>query len=144
MRRLIYQCLVLFSLALIPAVAAGLWHPSRPSWQADQLREGEVTLDTVRAWAGPVLWLDARSAEAYETDHMPGAQLLNEDNWEALIEPVFMAWDPGPPETRVVIYCDSQACSASEEVAERLRDETGWPDVYVLHGGWAVLAGEAK
>ena len=69
-----------------------------------------------------MLWLDARTAEAYEADHMPGALLLNEDDWEALIEPVFMAWEPGPPEMRVVNYCDGRAC---QSVAENLREETG-------------------
>tara|TARA_R110002111_G_scaffold41050_6_gene76394 strand:- start:399 stop:743 length:345 start_codon:yes stop_codon:yes gene_type:complete len=103
------------------------------------LQQGEVTLATVRAWSADVLWLDARQAEAYESDHYPGALPLNEDEWESLLLPVLEGWLPG---TKIVVYCDDQACRASHDVADRLREETGWEDIHVLHGGWALLAGE--
>lgn len=147
MVRLISHTLVLLTMAIIPAAVSAVWHPNRPSWQTDQLKDDEVTLATVRSWTEPVLWLDARSAEAYEAGHEPGALLLNEDDWDDLIEPVLMAWQPGTPEkpgTRVVVYCDSRTCDASREVAERLRDETGWDHIYVLHDGWAALTREPK
>jgi rhodanese-related sulfurtransferase len=43
------------------------------------------------------------------------------------------AWSP---ENRTVVYCSSQSCAASHEVARRLREEAGLDNVYVLHGGW--------
>jgi rhodanese-related sulfurtransferase len=40
------------------------------------------------------------------------------------------------PDKRTVVYCSTQACHASHEVAKRLREEAGLQNVYVLHGGW--------
>ncbi len=120
---------------------AGIWHPNRPTWRADQLREGEVTLQTVQSWTESVLWLDARTSEVYNKSHRPEALLLNEDDWEGFIEPVMMTWEPG---MKVVVYCDSRTCDASREVAERLRDEMQWDHIYVLHGGWQVLSESMK
>lgn len=137
MRRLIYQFLVLLCIALVPAVASGLWHPRRPAWHAEILAEGEVTLATVQQWPEPVLWIDARDPNSYEASHAHGAYSLNEDDWEALLPDVLMAWRLG---MRIVVYCDSWACRASSEVADRLRDEMQWEDVYTLKGGWVVLS----
>jgi hypothetical protein len=36
----------------------------------------------------------------------------------------------------IVVFCGSAACDASHHVAERLRNEAGLPDVWVLTGGW--------
>lgn len=139
MRNLAAQVLILLCLALIPSIASALWHPQRPSWQTGVLQEGEVTLATVHTWSADVLWLDARQTNAYESAHYPGAKSLNEDDWESLLLPVLEAWRPG---MKIVVYCDGLTCQASHDVADRLREETGWEDIYVLHGGWTVLAGE--
>ncbi len=141
MCKCIRQSLLLLCFAIVPAVMVGLWHPNRPLWQADQLREDEVKLQAVQVWSEPVLWLDARSAEAYNELHWPEALLLNEDEWEDLIEPVMMAWEP---DMKVVVYCDSRTCDASREVVARLRDEMQWDQVYILHGGWLVLSESMK
>jgi len=37
---------------------------------------------------------------------------------------------------RVVVYCNSQRCDASREVAVRLRHELQIDNVFVLQGGW--------
>jgi len=36
----------------------------------------------------------------------------------------------------VVVYCSSLSCQASQEVAEKLREEVGLQSVFVLQGGW--------
>ena len=48
--------------------------------------------------------------------------------------PQFLAaWSP---EKKVVVYCGSEGCNASREVARRLRKEAQLPNVFVLEGGW--------
>ena len=92
-----------------------------------------MDLDDALRWGPGVLWVDARNADAFERQHVPGACLLNEDSWQELIPEFLAAWKP---DTRVVIYCDSQKCHASDEVAVRLGRELKISNVYVLKGGW--------
>ena len=129
-------------LALLPAVATAYWHPRSPFFinESDtkvstlhELAEGEVTLAEVRGWAPPAFWIDARSAGRYEREHVPGAVLLNEAEWEARLFDVLAVL---PADRPVVVYCDGRRCDASHAVARRLRDEAGLEAVYVLHGGW--------
>ena len=115
-------------IALVPALLSVWLHPRGPSW----VRTGEITLAVVRQWP-EVLWVDARGAAAYEHEHVPGALNLSAGSWEKQIGDVVVAWKP---ELRVVVYCDGHGCQASREVAQRLRDELGLTEVYVLTGGW--------
>jgi rhodanese-related sulfurtransferase len=64
---------------------------------------------------------------------VPGAIQLNEDRWNELLPQMLQAWSPGK---KVIVYCSSQACGASREVAHRLRNEAGLTNVVVLEGGW--------
>jgi rhodanese-related sulfurtransferase len=48
------------------------------------------------------------------------------------------------PEKRVVVYCSSESCGASREVARRLREEARLQNVFVLEGGWEAWLGEKK
>ncbi len=134
------QVLLLCLLALIPAVATGLFHPKRPSWQADALKPGEVLLSIVMGWKEKVLWVDARSQKAYDQEHIPGAVLLNEDAWDDLLGGVLQRWVPGQT---VIVYCDDRQCRSSHGVARRLR-EAGVEPVYVLKGGWSTWQSAKK
>lgn len=128
----------LCALALAPALLAGWLHPQKASWDPNALREGEVLLGTVRGWPAAVLWVDGRSRKEYDRGHLPEALLLNEDEWEELLDAVLDGWSPGQP---VVVYCDDRQCQASRHVAERLR-ATGVAPVYILKGGWQALERE--
>lgn len=132
------QALVLCVLALVPAFGQALVFRDRVSWNAPAVAKDEVELAQVRAWEPPVLWVDARPDAQYEADHIPGAILLNEDRWNELLPLVQSKWvEVGMP--RIVVYCSSQSCAASHEVAKRLR-ETGMPaEIWVLHGGWEAF-----
>ncbi len=129
------QILLLLLLPLLPAAATALLHPGAPSWSEDTPTDGEVTLAMVDAWGQSPLWVDARSREEFEADHIPGAILLNEDDWEDLFFEFLDHWIMAD-EPAVVVYCGSRGCRASHLVAERLREEIGSPDVHVLRGGW--------
>ncbi len=58
---------------------------------------------------------------------------MNEDHWNDLVGPFLATWSP---DKKVVVYCSSQSCNASRDVARRLRDEAQLKNVFVLEGGW--------
>jgi rhodanese-related sulfurtransferase len=130
--RALRQALLILLAALIPAGLTAAFHPRRAAWARDKLLPGEVELQTVLAWGSDVLWVDARSLKDYEAEHVPGAILLNLEDWEQLF-PRFV--DQWRPEQKVVVYCSSTSCELSHEVAERLK-ANGISPVYVLKGGW--------
>jgi rhodanese-related sulfurtransferase len=130
--RPVRQALMILLAALIPASLTAAFHPRRPRWSQDQLAQGEVMLSTAMAWDRDVLWVDARSADEYEADHIPGAILLNLESWDEFFPQFLDRWSP---EKRVVVYCSAAACELSREVAERLR-KSGISSVFVLKGGW--------
>ena len=79
-----------------------------------------------------MFWVDARSADDYAADHVPGAILLNLENWDQLFPKFLDEWSP---DKKVVVYCSAASCDLSREVAERLR-KNSIPSVFVLKGGW--------
>jgi rhodanese-related sulfurtransferase len=130
----------LIILLLAPAVLAGglaVVHPRTPQWAPAPLDEGEVRLETVLQWPEDTyVLLDARTATAYRQDHIPGALLLNEDDWDHLL---FQHLEQLATASRVVVYCDSRLCNAAEQVAERLREQGVVPgEILVLHDGWVA------
>jgi rhodanese-related sulfurtransferase len=126
------QAITILILALVPAVAASLWHPRRPSWQSD-----EVTLSAATAWGGTVLWIDARPDADFAKAHIPGALALNEDRWDDLLPAVLDHWeDHWDANRKIVVYCSSLSCQTSRDVARRLREEGNLPNVFILEGGW--------
>ena len=128
MRLALRQVIALLALALLPAIATGLWHPRRPSWQSD-----EVTLAAATGWDGSVLWIDARPDDDFARVHIPGAVSLNENRWDDLLPDVLDHWDASK---KIVVYCSSLSCQASHDVARRLREDAKLPNVFVLQGGW--------
>lgn len=128
------QAAALAGVALLLAATAAALRPATPASPLD-LADHEVFLETALAWPDEILWLDARHVEAFGQGHVPGALPLNEDRWEEQLLAVLDVWRPG---LRIVVYCDSGACDASHEVAERFREETGVDNVYVLKDGWAA------
>ena len=127
------QAVILAALALLPGIGEAIYFCDKVSWQSPIPASEMVTLIQARAWNGNTIWVDARPDAEFEREHIPGAVLLNEDRWNELLPQFLAAWSP---EMRVVIYCSSQSCNASREVARRLRDEAQLKNVFVLQGGW--------
>ena len=48
------------------------------------------------------------------------------------------------PEKRVVVYCGSESCGSSREVARRLRNDAQLKNVFVLEGGWEAWKGTGR
>lgn len=128
------QAVVILLLALIPALATALFSPNRPQWDREQLAEGEISLADARKIPDAV-WIDARTKVDYEKEHVPGAILLNEDDWNSLLIAFASQWQPAQT---LIIYCDSLQCDSSHQVAKRIQKELGAEKgkVFVLKGGW--------
>jgi len=127
------QALILAALALLPGIGEAIYFRNKVSWQSPIPASEMVTLTQAYAWNENTIWVDARPDAEFEREHIPGAVLLNEDRWNELLPQFLTVWSP---EKRVVVYCSSQRCNASREVARRLRDEAQLKNVFVLQGGW--------
>jgi rhodanese-related sulfurtransferase len=130
---LVRQALILAALALVPGLGQAIYFRDRVSWRSPIPASEMVTVTQARAWGENAIWVDARPDEEFARDHIPGALSLNEDRWNELLPQLLVAWSP---EKKIVVYCSSQSCNASREVAHRLRDEAQLKNVFVLEGGW--------
>ena len=130
--RALRQLAALLALALLPAAVSAAIHLQ---WKKPEpLRDGEVELVAAQARGEKVLWVDARPRAKFDHEHIPGAVLLNEDEWVRLVGPFLDAWEP---EKTIVVYCDGGSCDASHAVAKRIKDELQvGSEVHVLKGGW--------
>jgi rhodanese-related sulfurtransferase len=137
------QALVILALSVGAAVATHRWHPQAPAWYVEDETpaDGEVSMSQVREqWNGDVLWIDARTRERYNADHIPGALLLNEyERDDLLLEHLDKLQTSGKP---IIVYCDAMKCEASHVIRTFLTENVGLPDVWVLTGGWPAWKGE--
>jgi len=130
---LLRQLSLLAALALVPAIGQAIYFRNKVSWQSPVPVSEIVTLTQARSWGENAIWVDARPDDEFAHEHVPGAILLNEDRWNDLVGPFLATWSP---DKKVVVYCSSQSCNASREVARRLREEAQLKNVFVLEGGW--------
>ena len=82
--------------------------------------------------SGEWLLIDARDEDQFAAEHIPGAVSLPVASYEELL--LFFAEEHGR-EKPVVIYCGTEDCEMSSELAMRLRDEAGFSDIRILEGG---------
>ncbi|HEY2103892.1 MAG TPA: rhodanese-like domain-containing protein [Chthoniobacterales bacterium] len=128
----IREGLVLLCLAFLPALGETIYWRNQMSWSHPPVQD-EITVAQARSLGGSILWVDARPAEEFAAGHIPGALLLNAEQWDSLLPVMLNAWIPGQ---KIIVYCGKQSCGASREVARRLRDEANLANVFVLEGGW--------
>jgi rhodanese-related sulfurtransferase len=140
-RSLLRQSLLLLGLALLPAAGQALYLRDAVSWRSPIPASEMVTLANARGWGSNAIWIDARPEEEFAHEHVPGAMLLNEDRWNELLPQMLATWSP---EKRVVVYCSSESCGSSREVARRLRNDAQLKNVFVLEGGWEAWKGTGK
>jgi len=129
------QALILVALAFLPGIGQAIYFRDKVSWKLPVSASEMVTVVQARAWGENAIWIDARPDEEFARDHVPGALSLNEDRWNELLPQFLAVWSP---EKKIVVYCSSQSCNASREVAHRLRNQAQPPmqNVFVLEGGW--------
>lgn len=135
------QIFLLLALALLPAIGQALYLRDRVSWQSPVPASEMISVAEAKAWGTRAVWIDARPDEQFAAGHFPNALPLNEDRWNELLPGVLAAWSP---EKRLIVYCSSQSCGSSREIAQRLRDEAQIKNVFVLEGGWEALHSPAK
>jgi rhodanese-related sulfurtransferase len=137
MKKPLIQALVITLLAAAAAVAAFQFHPRAPALHAVQepLKADEVGMKEVNErWKGDVIWLDARPRDQFQQEHIPGARLLNEQEFDSLLLELL---DELQTASRpVVIYCGGQKCEASRHVREKLLTLVPLEDCFILKGGW--------
>ncbi|MBU3664730.1 MAG: rhodanese-like domain-containing protein [Chthoniobacterales bacterium] len=113
----------LWSLRPVAEERSGITEFGRVSWAETQPRVA----------AGEWLLVDARDEEHYTAQHIPGAISLPSHVYPEMLQ--FFAEDHGTEKTTVV-YCGTEDCNVSTELAVRLRDEAGLADVRILDGGF--------
>lgn len=133
MMRIIRQVVLLLLLPVLLGGLNGWLNPNTPPWNPMQLAEGEIGLEHLLEWKNDYILVDARTPDAYEVAHMPGAVNLYAGEFDTQILNVLDVWSP---DRSVIVYCDSRQCDASAEMAARLREDFQMEQVYVLKGGW--------
>ncbi len=143
MKELLRQSAALLVLALLPAAVQGFYQREKIPWQARVAESDQVSVEVARGWGANALWVDARPAEEFERDHIPGAIPLNEDRWNELLPPFLeKQWSP---EKKIVVYCSAASCNLAEDVARRLREEAKLPnEIRILKGGWEAWLAQKK
>lgn len=129
--------------AICVVAAGGTWLLNGPAekpevFQCDpaQLREDEICLADVK---GNVLWVDARPRKEWEESRREGAILWNLDPKEDAMAFEAEAAMRIVAAELVVVYCGSEACGTSRQIADRIRVLNLGPPVRILHGGWDAL-----
>ena len=135
MRPLLRQSVLLLCLAVLPAVGEALYFRDKIPWTSRVAESDMISVDVARSWGANAIWVDARPEADFERDHVPDAVLLNEDRWNELLSQFLQQhWSP---EKKIVVYCSSQSCNVSGDVARRLREKEKLPnEIRVLKGGW--------
>ena len=137
------QSALILGCALLAGAASALFHPKRPPWyEVEDAAEARWTIRPEKARelvsAGPVVWIDARSRPAYEVGHVPGALLVNAEEWADLMFQHQFALQEAF-QRPVIVYCDGDSCERSREIAQRLRELVGLDPVFVLQGDWRIV-----
>ena len=124
-----------------------------------ELKPHHICLPTVlEDWKENVLWIDARSQDAFERTAtkegdssftllgLPIIPLRNDSQAEELLIQAMPALLKASQEDKkIVIFCDA-SCSSSEEIAQKLRNPNLGlqSEIYVLEGGWEALRRHPK
>ena len=100
------------------------------------IKPDEICFDQVPEDA---LWIDARTRNEWQKNGYPNSILWNldpsEDSNKMEADAVFKIAES----KLVVVYCTSQACGTSRQIAEKIRKLQLGAEVRVLHGGHPSL-----
>lgn len=80
------------------------------------------------------LWLDLRTQTEFNTQHIPGALHFDPTNWDDNLIVLMEHWLNAP--RPIIVYCASESCNSSAQIAARLRDALPEAEIYYLLGGW--------
>lgn len=81
-----------------------------------------------------IVLVDARDAIAYQTEHIPGAISLPATSTKAQLADFASKY---PPDTALVIYCNSKRCPLGHDLAKTLRSQWHYTNIRLMPGGFA-------
>lgn len=144
----VFQAIGIVGLAAAAATSTWLLRgaPKRMTVLCDpvKLPPGEICLETLLGdGQAKVLWVDARSRSEWRRDGLKDSILWNtdpkEDASQFEVDAQQRLFDTDA--SVAVVYCSSEACGTSKQVADMLRKLSGDQcKVFVLHGGASALA----
>jgi rhodanese-related sulfurtransferase len=105
-------------------------------WAVPDLQAGEIRLEDAQALE--VIWVDARSKDAYAAGHAPNALFYDAGDPTGSLAAILEKWLMEP--RVIVVYCADEACGTSRKIAEELRANLPDAEIYSLKGGWSVWA----
>lgn len=131
-------------IGLLSSIAAGgswylLSEPESPKpfvCDPAAIADDEICLADVMEGA---LWVDARSRAEWEKNGVEGSILWNFDPAEDAQKFESDAAMKIISAPMVVVYCGSEACGTSRQIAELIRNLELGPEVKVLYGGWDAI-----
>ena len=135
---------IAYPLAALALAALWSFRPAEEMSHDDNLPRVTWIEAQPRVVAGEWLLVDAREEVEFATRHIPGAISLPAHAYPELLQ--FFTEDHGTEKT-VVVYCDSEDGQIASQLAARLLEEAGLPDVRVSEGGfaaWRVAAEEQQ
>ena len=103
-------------------------------WAEPELQAGEIRLEATKAL--DVIWVDARSEEAFAEKHAPEALHFDEADPVGSMGKILEQWLQNP--RVIVVYCADAGCGTSKKIADDLRANLPDAEIYSLKGGWAV------
>jgi rhodanese-related sulfurtransferase len=135
------QALLLALVAFVPAIGEAFYFRNQIPWNSPVPASELVKVETAKEWGAQALWIDARPDDQFTRGHYPNALPLNEDHWDTQLPNVLTAWSE---EKKIVVYCSTQSCGTSRQIADRLRKQANLKNVFVLEGGWEALQAPEK
>lgn len=107
-----------------------------PATPAGELQFPELKWPAVKALlaAGQIVLIDARLAETFALSAIPGAVSLPA---YSPVEQLRAFAAKHPRDTRFVIYCNSDTCDMSHELAGKLARQFGFTNLTIMPGGFA-------
>ncbi len=138
----VYQIAILFVIAASAASINWLTRDTTPMptpiphCDPAAIKADEICFDQVPTDA---LWIDARSRSEWVKDGFPNSILWNLDPKEDANKMEADAAVKIIESKMVVVYCTSQACGTSRQIAEKIRKLDLGVTVKTLHGGYPSL-----
>lgn len=110
--------------------------PPVPVCNPKSIKPDEICFDQVPQ---NTLWIDARSRREWQQNGYPNSILWNLDSSEDANKMEADAVFKIAESQLVVVYCSSQSCGTSRQIADKIRSLDLGTEVKILHGGYPSL-----
>ncbi len=122
--------LIVIMLSCILGFANFLANPNKPILG---LAADEISFEMYANINESHILVDARSDEAFSKGHLEGAMNLSEEKFDTQLGKFLDKWNT---DFKVYVYCSSESCGSSRAIAERLRNDCGIKNIFVIKGDW--------